>query len=251
MAIVLSAGLLVAMPVGGVGLASAETKAPAAVEPGGAERGDRAEAAAADAGEAHGRCRQAARVFATIPDRQWRTSAASRIRAAIERLTTRDYDRYLAVNDRRSTIFLEGATASTHWHDVTTLGDVRSRGRRLRLVAVWSLAYGQAAFDTERVLSLLAYQRKGVGWDIAAAGVGLATYVGPRTDAPRLVQLDGAGYAIELQDDGQRPDGTARPVIYYLPDQGCFRAAAAHDRAALRRELGSAPAAGGRADPTP
>jgi hypothetical protein len=197
----------------------------------GVEAAERAPAAAAPADDDRP-CRNAARVFAGIDGRQWPQRAAPAIRAAIDKLTTRDYDEYETLNARRATIFLEGATSSVHWHDVAPIGDVELAGKRLKIVAVWSLAYGKGALDSERVLSLLAYAQEGSTWRLAASGIGLATYVGPRTAPPRLVQPDAAFYAVELTE------GAAAPVpTYYLARRGCFRAAAAHSLDELRAEL--------------
>lgn len=185
------------------------------------------------------KCQRAGKAFSPIPDRRWSsdTQLASLVRVAVEKLTTRDYDRYQEKSPAASMIYLEGASSSKHWHDVLRVGDAEIAGNRLRVVAVWSLAYGKGAHDTERALSLLEYARNGSHWDLVTAGIGLSTYVGPRTGPPRLVRLDAARYAVELPADGDAATSEVRQPEYFVPDWGCFRPATASELAELRRKL--------------
>jgi hypothetical protein len=183
------------------------------------------------------KCQRAGKAFSPIPDRRWSsdTRLASLVRAAIDQLTTRDYDRFQEKSPVASMIYLEGASSSKHWHDVLRVGDAEIGGNQLRVVAVWSLAYGKSAHDTERVFSLLEYGRNGSHWDLVTAGIGLSTYVGPRTGPPRLVRLDTARYVVELPADGEAANGEARQPEYFVPDWGCFRTLTESEQAELRQ----------------
>jgi hypothetical protein len=196
------------------------------------------------------KCQRAGEAFSPIPDRRWSsdTQFASLVREAVEQLTTRDYDRFEEKSPATSMIYLEGASSSKHWHDVLRVAGAEIVGDRLRVVAVWSLAYGKGAHDTERVLSLLEYGRNGSRWDLVAAGIGLSTYVGPRTGPPRLVRLDAARYVVELPADGDAATSGVRSPEYFVPDWGCFRPATASELAEVRRQLERA-APGGAAAP--
>jgi len=171
------------------------------------------------------KCRRTAERFHTITDRAWSDGSAMRqIRSDIEKLTTRDYD----VHERRSatsaSIFLEGSSSSRHWHDVHVVADLKSAGApTVRIVAVWSLAYGQAYPQLERALSLIEYVRDGTRWQIAAAGIGLATYVVRTARSPHVLWLDRENHAValDLPSQADRPLADAASKVVYLPYWGC------------------------------
>ncbi len=207
-------------------LACALTVLPAAAEKpdGAASAGERPAAAEfRDDLAAVARCRRAAKVFKEIPGRDLADTgpAVSTVRAGIERLTTRSYESFERRNPERPVIFLEGATSSVHFHDVRVLADPEPRTSGPRVIAVWSLAYGRGAHSSERVLSLIEYERAGSAWKVSAAGINLATYVGPETVAPRVVRHDRERYAVVVPEDGAGEGGRV-VLVHFIPRGGCF-----------------------------
>ncbi len=133
-----------------------------------------------------------------------------------------------------SAIFLEGATSSQHWHDVTVLGDVLINGQQLRIVAIWSLAYGKGAYRTERAFSLVEYLKDGNRWRPATPGVGLEIYLGSQTEFSKLVWIDRETYAVELR---VKEEGLPDRSDFFVPVWGCFWSVAAGDRSQLSEGL--------------
>lgn len=165
------------------------------------------------------RCQLAVRSFPSLstsdvskPDR-----VASAIRARIERFTTRDYDKFEQRQQRQPVIYLEGASSSAHFHEVLAIGGVDIGGQKRRVFAVWSLAYGRGAHSSERVLSLLEYRQSGATWQPTTAGINLATYVGPKTAAARIMPIGSQSYVVEVAQDGDD-----KSVVHYAPQKECF-----------------------------
>jgi len=177
------------------------------------------------------KCARSGRAFDAIADRRWSAGdGAAMIRRGIDKLVTRDFDKSETLAKTMSVIFLEGATSSQHWHDVTVLGDTTINGQHLRIVAIWSLAYGKGAFRTERALSFVEYLRDGNQWRPVTLGIGLEIYLGSQTEIAKLVWIDRETYAVEVR---VKDEGLPDRSEFFVPAWGCFWRLSAGDRSQL------------------